>query len=260
LDDRILNVVAITNIFPFLKDLCIRKELELLTVNELKVLSYKFEGPDSNKKYLKYKTGLIKLLSSYYYEISKRDNLDNHKLLEKYLINIYMEFQFDIRNPNRFPDLSTLRRSADIAYENLPEKRVEYFRMTSWISQQVDRYYKDYTEFLKSQEFTPHRFEIFALIQEQRDEDYTNFDCPICQEGIADKNKCVELGCNHKYCTDCISMQLETASKVKTLIHPNCAMCRAPIAELYFNDYFEGNAIHSKYIKKNQPLLNLIQL
>ena len=260
LDDRILNVVAITNIFPFLKDLCIRKELELLTVNELKVLSYKFEVSDSSKKYLKYKTGLIKLLTSYYYEISKRDNWDNQTLLEKYLINIYMEFQFDIRNPNRFPDLRTLRRCADIAYENLSEQRVEYFKMTSWISQQVDRYYKEYTEFLKSQEFTPHRFEIFAFIQEQRDEDHTNFECPICHEDVADKNKCVELGCNHKYCTTCIGMQIKTASEVKTLSHPNCAMCRAPITDLYFNDYFEGNAIHSKYIKKNQPLLNLIQL
>jgi len=260
LDEKILNVVAITNIFPFLKELCIRKELELLTVNELKVLSYKFEGSDSNKKYLKHKAGLIKLLSCYYYEISKRANTQNLMILQPVITKIYMEFQFDIRTPNRVPDSSALRRCADIAYENLPEQRLEYFKMTTWISQQIENHYRDYTEFLKSQEFTPHRFEILTLIQEQQNEDYTNFECPICQEDIESKNKCVELGCKHKYCTSCIGMQLKTASEVKTLSHPNCAMCRAPITDLYFNDYFEGEAIHNKYTKKDRSLLILIDL
>ena len=260
LDNKILNIVAVTNMFPFLKKICIRKELELLTLNELKVLSYKFDGPDSNKKYMSCKSGLLKLLTMYYYEMAITECPENSEILEPIITNIYLEFQFDFRVPERVPDSRILRRCADIAYENMPEQQTEYFRLSNWISQQIENHYRDYTEFIKSQEFKPHRFDMFTCVQEQIDEHYEMFDCPICQEDITDKNKCVELGCKHQFCTGCITMQLETASKANSFSHPNCAMCRAPIADLYFNNYFEGESIHSKYIKKDRFLMNLVDL
>jgi len=254
LRDRIMTVVAITEKFPFLKDLCIRKELELLTLTELKALSYRFERYGEMPKN---KAGLIKSLTRKYYHYFIEKAVKYGHLVEPYLIKIYKEFQFDIRTPNRVPDSSALRRCADIAYENLPEDRVEYFKMTTWISQQIERHYKDYVDFKKSQEFTPHRFEIQVCICSSYEEDYQ---CPICLEEFTDEG--VKLDCDHKYCTTCIELQLKTASKAKNFCHPNCAMCRAPIKDMWFyaDDYGDSYAdyVHAKYIKKDKPLINWI--
>ena len=281
LDNKIMTITTISNIFPFIKDLCIRKELETLTMQELKALSYKFEGNPSNKKYLKYKEGLIKLLTKYYYEISRRETPENYDLLEPFSTNIYMEFQFDIRSPNRVPDTTILRKCADIVYENMRGQCQDleyYFKMTSWISRQIENYYKDYVAYMESleseeseesqeseeseesQEFIPHRFDIFTCVQEQLDEPFQPFQCSICQEDIVCKNKCVELCCKHKFCTDCISQQIEAASNVQEFKHPSCALCRKPITQLYFNNYRIGISIHNKYIIENRVLMNLVDL
>ena len=258
LDDHIMQVVAITSKFPFMKNLCIKKELENLTFIELKALSYKFDSPKENKKYMKYKNSLLWLLTKYYYDISKNDNDYSYNLLNPYLVRLYSEFQFNLLNPLRTPDISLLKRCADIVYEHLPDENSHYFRMSSWISLRVEDYYRDYTEYMKSQESKPHRFDIFSCVQEQLDEPYESFDCPICQEDIGDKNVCIELGCKHKFCSGCITMQLDTASKTREFKHPNCAMCRAPITDLYFKSYSVGESIHEKYIDDSRFLINLV--
>jgi hypothetical protein len=129
--------------------------------------------------------------------------------------------------------------------------------MTSWISQQIERYYTDYTSFKKSQEFTPHRFDLFCCVEEN-DEEYAPFECVICQETIEIQSKSIQLGCKHKFCNTCIDLQLDTASKVREFKEPTCALCRAPIKDLYFKNYDVGVSIYEKYIMKDRILMNLI--
>ena len=47
--------------------------------------------------------------------------------------------------------------------------------------------------------------------------------CPICREQLACCNTCLELICNHKYCSECITKWLET--------HKRCPVCMIDLEE-----------------------------
>lgn len=268
MDETIMEVAAITQMFPQIGDLFIESRLKRLTAKQLQALTYLFIFPDNKKHLLRNKEGRIEILKDVYYKYSIEDKYNNN--IRPYIIKVYEGVQFNALNPHATPNTTLLRECATIAYTELFTKNpISYYQISSWIAERIENYFRDYYQyclFIESQEFTqtpqePHTFDILCFASTQRvytlDTTTTTFYCPICQEEIHEESQCVTTNCNHKYCASCITNQLEAASKKEEHTHPTCAMCRSPINELNFNSYDKAKPIHEKYISDSYHLFML---
>jgi hypothetical protein len=264
MDETMMEVAAITQMFPQIGDLFIETRLKRLTSKQLQAITYLFIFPNNKKHCLKNKQGRIEILKDVYYKYSTEDKYSNN--IRPYLIKVYEGVQFSALNPNPNPDTILLRECATIAYRELFTKNpVSYYQISSWIAEKIENYFRDYYQyclFMESQEFTqtpqePHTFDILCFAHTTTS--YTQdtsipFDCPICQEEINEQSECVITNCNHKYCTSCITNQLEAASTKEEYNHPKCALCRSPMNELSFSSHDKAKSIHEKYINNSYDL------
>jgi hypothetical protein len=60
------------------------------------------------------------------------------------------------------------------------------------------------------------------IMEEEENNTYTYFDCPICLENKKSTFK-ITTNCNHNYCIDCLHSYILTCNSNK---HPHCSLCR----------------------------------
>jgi hypothetical protein len=261
MDDVMMKVVAITQIFPDVGTLFINSKLQRISTKHLQVLTYLFEIPKNKKHLLKSKKSKIQLLTECYYSFATTNKYDEE--IRSHLTKIYQGLMFNPFEPNQEPNTRLLRQCADLVYTEMTDNSSLYFQITTWIARKIEEFHTSRLNFLKSQEFVPHMFDIFCIVQdpseaqeEMQNQNQEN-ECPICQEEITNQANWVETICHHKFCQTCIAGQLEAASKVEQFREPTCALCRTPMATLYFNNYKVAEPIHNKYMVEENLLMTV---
>lgn len=266
MDDIVMKSTAITQVFPQLGNIFIASKLKNLNSKQLQVLTYLFEIPKNKKHLLKSRENTISLLTDCYFSFVTTNQYDIE--IRYHLTEIYQSFIFNPFEPNQEPNTRLLRECADLVYTQMENSSALYFQITTWIARKIEEFHTSRLSYFKSQEFVPHRFDIFCLVQDPEEEKQEQqeqqgdsiYECPICQEEITDNSRCIQTGCNHKFCETCITRQLDVTSKIVEFRKPTCAMCRRPMDELYFNSYDVAQTIHNKYVLEERLLMSLFTI
>ena len=264
-DQHILEVTAITGLFPFVKDSFIECQLSKESTQILMALTYLFEIKPEERKTLKQKNQIIKFLTNAYLVLSEEKTQPAQELIEINRRKIYKQYLFEAEKSEKVPKCELMDTFASFVYQNIPDQ-IHYFKVRSWITRKVEQFHKDqinYVNFLESQ---IRRFDICSCYQfpevSRLDNvprlDNANFECPICQDETIPEKKSVTMSCGHKYCTPCMSQYFESINKKFQTKIPECGMCREKIKDLLFKDHSEARIFQDKYVVKERKLMNMI--
>lgn len=262
-DQHILEVTAITGLFPFVKDLFIECQLSKESTETLMALTYLFEIKPEERKKLKHKNQIIKFLNNAYLILSEEKTQLTQELIEINRRKIYKQYSFEAENSEKVPKCELMDTFASFVHQNIPDQ-IHYFKVRSWITRKVEQFYKDQINYVNFIESQIRRFDICSCYQfpelPRLDNvprlDNANFECPICQDEHITNS--VTMSCGHKYCTPCMSQYFESINKKSQTKNPECGMCRENIKDLLFKDHSEARIFQDKYVVKERKLMNMV--
>jgi hypothetical protein len=257
LHDSMLKTAALTLLFPFVGKRVIEFKLSELCTRELNALKSQFIVPNHMRERVKLKRGIIEHLTNAYYHMTQAQ-------ATPHLAEIIGLYQFDPEAPEVGPESEVVTDFADIVHMLWPYNAQYFNSIMGWHSQRTLEYYQAAHRSLIN---SPHRFDILAIVTpikaqaqapapaEAESESEEAFECPICYQDNLGPICGVSMNCKHKYCTNCISNYMESASKQLEYKQPTCGMCRSPIVELEFKDFEKASAFKEKYIKEENVMI-----
>lgn len=259
IDDFMLQICALSYIFPFVEDKIIWHHLNKLTMRDLKAIKHCFEPlPKSLKgEQVKIKKGLVEALTREYYIISRHG-----EIIRSECAKIRRIYQMNLQNPDEYPDSAIVTDFADSVHLLLPSRPDYFNEIMRWHITRMNVLFREVADYKKLLRRSREKFNISAVVYNKvEDEDATTKECPICYQEDVEPSCSAEMNCRHTYCTDCMRQYLDSVLKEKEQkldpdLHPSCGICRTPISEVKFKDTEKAFEIHDNYLNSFIKIVN----